>query len=421
MPETVIQAENISKLYHLGTTGSGSLKRDLQMWWDKKVKKKQDMLLPEEESFHTNENFIWALRNVNFEIKEGEAWGIIGRNGAGKSTLLKILSRIIKPTQGHIRGKGKVSSLLEIGTGFHPDLTGRENIFNCGHMLGMNKREILQKFDEIVDFSGVEQFLNTPVKRYSSGMYVRLAFSVAAHLEPDILIVDEVLAVGDADFQRKCLGKMKDQTQKTGRTIIFVSHNLQAITNLCPQAIWLEKGTVHATGASKMVVNKYLGLSQNKLLKKDFSNEPQAPGNDLIRLISFEIIPQLSDPLLPITIKTPLRIKFKFYNASDGITLAVGIHLFTLLDECIFDLSHTPQVYKKGFIEGECEIPGNFLNDGSYYMSIIFVRDSSVELFYYQDGLYFDVEDSRENLNYYDKWMGYVRPDFPIQLTPANE
>jgi len=253
MSEVVIKAENISKLYHLGTTGSGSLKRDLQGWWDKHILKKQEIEIPDDDEGYNNSNeYIWALRNVNFEINQGEAWGIIGRNGAGKSTFLKVLSRIIKPTHGTIYGKGKLSSLLEVGTGFHPDLTGKENIFNSGHMLGMNRREILAKFDEIVDFSGIEKFLNTPVKRYSSGMYVRLAFSVAAHLEPDILIVDEVLAVGDAEFQKKCLAKMKDQTHKTGRTIIFVSHNLQAIGNLCSKAIWLENGSVHANGPSKV-------------------------------------------------------------------------------------------------------------------------------------------------------------------------
>src|SRR5690606_1179354 len=221
MSDIVIQAENISKLYHLGKIGSGSLRRDIQFWWDQNVLRKEDptKYIIDGKKIDNTE-VVWALKNIEFEIKQGESLGIIGHNGAGKSTLLKILSRIVKPTEGIVRGRGSISSLLEVGTGFHADLTGRENIFISGHILGMKKAEILKKFDEIVDFSGVEAFIDTPVKRYSSGMYVRLAFAVAAHLEPDILIVDEVLAVGDADFQKKCLGKMNDASSKSGRTVI---------------------------------------------------------------------------------------------------------------------------------------------------------------------------------------------------------
>ena len=232
MSDIAIQVENISKLYRLGTIGSGSLRRDMQWWWERQVLNKEN---PNNYirggKKVDNTELIWALKNVDFEIKEGETLGIIGQNGAGKSTLLKILSRIVKPTEGIVRGRGSISSLLEVGTGFHAELTGRENIFISGHILGMKKTEISSKFDEIVDFAGVGAFIDTPVKRYSSGMYVRLAFAVAAHLEPDILIVDEVLAVGDAEFQKKCLGKMNDATSKSGRTIIFVSHNLQAVQN----------------------------------------------------------------------------------------------------------------------------------------------------------------------------------------------
>jgi lipopolysaccharide transport system ATP-binding protein len=244
MPETIIQAENISKLYRLGTIGTGSLRRDFTRWWQSQVLKKEDPFFLSGNNSEFNKNYLWALKKVSFEIKEGETWGIIGHNGAGKSTFLKILSRIIRPTEGIIRGTGKVSSLLEVGTGFHHELTGRENIFISGYMLGMKKREIVEKFDQIVEFSGIESFLDTPVKRYSSGMYVRLAFSVAAHLDPDILIVDEVLAVGDADFQKRCMGKMRDISNTVGRTIIFVSHNLQAIANLCDNALWLDKGKI---------------------------------------------------------------------------------------------------------------------------------------------------------------------------------
>jgi lipopolysaccharide transport system ATP-binding protein len=308
-----------------------------------------------------------------------------------------------------------------VGTGFHPELTGRENIFISGNMLGMNKREILQKFDEIVDFAGIGLFLDTPVKRYSSGMYVRLAFAVAAHLEPDILIVDEVLAVGDAEFQKKCLGSMKDATSKSGRTVIFVSHNLQAVSNLCSNAIWLDKGSIKATGDAKSVASTYLGAAQKKSWKQQFSSIAEAPGNHLIKVLLFELVPLLPSPLSPIDIRTALTVKFKFYNSTDNIDLVVGLHLFTLAGECIFDVSHTPAVYKKGILEGECLIPGNFLNDGAYYFSIIFVKDSSEMLYYHEEGLNFDVADFRENINWYGKWMGYVRPQFPLSLVQSNE
>src|SRR6476661_7459343 len=277
MSNIVIQAENLSKLYRLGTLGTGSLKQDLTRWWQHTVLKKQDPFFHGGASEGNSTSHIWALKNVSFEIAEGDVWGIIGHNGSGKSTLLKILSRIVRPTEGRVRGKGKISSLLEVGTGFHQELTGRENIFISGYMLGMKKADIKKNFDEIVAFSGIEPFLDTPVKRYSSGMYVRLAFAVAAHLEPDILIVDEVLAVGDAEFQKKCMGKMKDVSTQKGRTIIFVSHNMQAITSLCSKAIWMQKGQVLANGEAKTVVNNYTSHLQRRLWKQQWSLQ-DAPG-----------------------------------------------------------------------------------------------------------------------------------------------
>jgi len=352
-------------------------------------------------------------------MTEGEVWGIVGHNGAGKSTLLKILSRIVKPTEGVVRGRGKISSLLEVGTGFHQELTGRENIFISGYMLGMKKSDIKKNFDEIVAFSGIGNFLDTPVKRYSSGMYVRLAFAVAAHLEPDILIVDEVLAVGDAEFQKKCMGKMKDVSTQKGRTIIFVSHNMQAITSLCSKAIWLQKGRVLANGEAKTVVNNYTSHLQRRLWKQQWSLQ-DAPGSETIKMLSVELLPHLNDPLAPVDIRTPLTVKFRFYNAEPNANLMTGIHLFTVAGECIFDVATAPANYNKGVLEGECTVPGNFLNDGSYYFSIIFVRDSSQQLFYLEECLYFDVEDYRENMNWYGKWMGYVRPQFPFTLTPVK-
>jgi len=423
MSNTVIKAENISKLYRLGTLGTGSLKQDIKLWWQSQILKTKDPF------FQTGTNtsgdpisngYLWALKGVSFEINEGDVLGIIGRNGAGKSTLLKILSRIIRPTEGNVKGKGKISSLLEVGTGFDQELTGRENIIISGYTLGMKKEQIRKHFDEIVDFSGVESFLDTPVKRYSTGMYVRLAFAVAAHLDPDILIVDEVLAVGDAEFQKKCLGKMKDVSSKKGRTIIFVSHNMQALSSLCSKAIWLNKGNIVGSGDTYSVVNNYLSAYQRKLLKQEWHPHQDAPGNQFITMLSVELIPHLSNPLDPIDIRTPLTVKFRFHNRSHQVMLSTGLHLFTLSGECIFDVCCDAEIHDEGIVEGECQIPGNFLNDGSYYFSIIFMKDTSESLYYFEECLHFDMEDFRDNIKWYGKWQGYVRPKFPFKLKQVN-
>lgn len=413
MSEIVIKAENISKLYQLGSIGSGSLRRDMQQWWHTNINRRNI------KADQCNDK-VWALRHVDFELRQGEAFGIIGHNGAGKSTFLKILSRIIKPTEGRILGKGKISSLLEVGTGFHPELTGRENIFISGHMLGMTKKEITKKFDEIVDFSGVETFLDTPVKRYSSGMYVRLAFAVAAHLEPDILVVDEVLAVGDAEFQKKCLGKMNDATHQNGRTIIFVSHNLQAIGNLCSKAIWLQKGSVVATGNVKDVTTRYMQTLQSKSWSKKFDNINEAPGNDRIRILSAELVPQLDHNDGVFDIRTPIVVKFSFKNVVPGTRLTTDLLLFNVSGECVFDIPSNQLNINEEIVQGECRIPGNFLNDGAYYFSLYFVEDTSKELFTYNECLSFEIADYREQTNWYGKWWGSVRPDFPFTLKPAT-
>jgi lipopolysaccharide transport system ATP-binding protein len=260
MSDIVIRAENIGKLYKLGEIGTGTISHDLNRWWAA-VRGKED---PFAKIGQTNDrtkkgesDYVWALKDINFEVRQGEVLGIIGRNGAGKSTLLKILSKVTTPTTGRIKIKGRIASLLEVGTGFHPELTGRENIFLNGAILGMNKFEIRKKFDEIVDFAGVERYIDTPVKRYSSGMYVRLAFAVAAFLEPEILIVDEVLAVGDADFQKKCLGRMKDVSVNDGRTVLFVSHNMGAVNQLCNTGFLLSSGAVEFSGSVENVVDAY--------------------------------------------------------------------------------------------------------------------------------------------------------------------
>lgn len=261
MSDVAIQVEGLSKLYQLGEISTGTLSRDLQRWWAGARGKEdpfQKIGQANDRAAKGTSDFVWALQDISFEVKEGEILGIIGRNGAGKSTLLKILSRVTKPTTGRIRVRGRMASLLEVGTGFHPELTGRENIFLNGAILGMRKEEIRRKLDEIVDFAGVERYLDTPVKRYSSGMYVRLAFAVAAHLEPEILIVDEVLAVGDAEFQSKCLGKMKDVSEKDGRTVLFVSHNMEAVRRLCTRGMLMKQGKIFTMGSIDDVLSTYI-------------------------------------------------------------------------------------------------------------------------------------------------------------------
>ena len=257
----VISIENVSKQYRLGMVGTGTLSHDLNRWWYKVRGKEDPYLRIGETNDRTRKgktDYVWALRDVNFDIRQGEVLGIIGKNGAGKSTLLKVLSRTTAPTLGRIKVKGRVASLLEVGTGFHPELNGRENVYLNGAIMGMSKTEIRKRFDEIVEFAGVERYIETPVKRYSSGMYVRLAFAVAAHLDPEILVVDEVLAVGDHEFQKKCLGKMDDVSKKEGRTVLFVSHNMASIKTLCTRVISMRNGTLDFSGTAEETINRYL-------------------------------------------------------------------------------------------------------------------------------------------------------------------
>jgi lipopolysaccharide transport system ATP-binding protein len=260
MRKNIIEVDNLSKLYRLGDISSGTISHDLNRWWAK-IRGKEDPLQKigetNDRTLTGDSDYVWSLRNISFSIPEGEVFGIVGRNGSGKSTLLKILSKITRPTKGTVRIGGRIASLLEVGTGFHPDLSGRENIFLNGAVLGMKKAEIRAKFDEIVDFSGVSRYIDTPIKRYSSGMYVRLAFAVAAHLEPDILIVDEVLAVGDAEFQQKCLGKMRHVSRAEGRTVLFVSHNLSAVKKLCTTGLLLDKGHMLLNDRMEKVLEMY--------------------------------------------------------------------------------------------------------------------------------------------------------------------
>ncbi|MFD2999161.1 polysaccharide ABC transporter ATP-binding protein [Pontibacter toksunensis] len=285
MANNVIQVEGVSKQYRLGTVGTGTFSHDLNRWWHT-IRGKEDPYLKigeeNDRSLKGTSDYVWALRDINFNVKEGEVIGIIGKNGAGKSTLLKLLSRTTAPTTGSIKMKGRIASLLEVGTGFHPELSGRDNIYLNGAILGMTRQEVSEKFDEIVKFSGIERYVDTPVKRYSSGMYVRLAFAVAAHLEPDILIVDEVLAVGDAEFQKKAIGKMQDVAKGGHRTVLFVSHNMNAVKDLCERGVLLENGKVSYVGEISEVINRYLNTSSGNTNNPIFFNQQESKAFQLI-------------------------------------------------------------------------------------------------------------------------------------------
>lgn len=316
---TVIKVENISKQYRLGDVGTGALAHDVNKWWHK-VRGKENPYLKigeaNDRATKGESDYVWALKHINFEVKQGEVLGIIGRNGAGKSTLLKILSKTTTPTTGSIKIKGRIASLLEVGTGFHPELSGRENIFLNGAILGMTKQEIKSKFDEIVDFAGIERYIDTPVKRYSSGMYVRLAFGVAAHLEPEILIVDEVLAVGDAEFQKKALGKMKDVSEKGGRTVLFVSHNMAAIQNLCDRGIVLNSGSTSFDGTATASVENY--LSAQKAVSNINDLNTSRIGNGHIKIVNIEICDASDNVIDQVYSGQDFKIKM-YYSAYDQL------------------------------------------------------------------------------------------------------
>ncbi len=325
MSDTVIKVENISKLYRLGEVGTGTISHDLNRWWHK-VRGKEDPYLKigqtNDRTQKGDSDYAWALKDVSFEVKRGEVLGIIGRNGAGKSTLLKILSRVTTPTSGEVKIKGRIASLLEVGTGFNPELTGRDNIYLNGAILGMRKQEINRKFDEIVDFSEVERYIDTPVKRYSSGMYVRLAFAVAAHLEPEILIVDEVLAVGDVQFQKKCMGKMSD-VARHGKTILFVSHNMGAVLSLCNKAVWLANGKYFMGGKAREVGDAYLNANTLQSQQRVSLNTVARAGSDGSRA-KITAIEWLDGVPLRHGCSVRVRLEIAFQNLTEDLRLGIG-------------------------------------------------------------------------------------------------
>ena len=366
---TAIKFENISKQYRLGLVSTQTLSHDLNRWWKMNIQGKEDPYLKigevNDRAHKGESDYVWALKDINFEVQQGDVLGIIGKNGAGKSTLLKILSKVTAPTTGTIKAAGRIASLLEVGTGFHPEMTGRENIYMNGAIMGMTKAEITRKLDEIVDFSGVERYLDTPVKRYSSGMTVRLGFAIAAHLEPEILVVDEVLAVGDAEFQKKAIGKMQDVSKGEGRTVLFVSHNMAAVSTLTTTALCLINGTLTKLGTTQEVINYYLNESNSTI------GDYIAPINNLYPNFtkisvttseSFNIHKNGEDLIVYFEINMPnviMGMGISFQIFSEGET--------PILYGYIFD-SKTPILKNKGINKYKCTIPNCKLYQGQYYI-----------------------------------------------------
>lgn len=421
MSDIAIQVEKISKKFRLGRKHKKhkTLRDTLADTFTAPIRKAGKLLRGEPAGAADLDETIWALRDISFAIKEGEAVGIIGRNGAGKSTLLKILSRITDPTAGVVTIHGRIGSLLEVGTGFHQELSGRENIFLNGAILGMKKTEIDKKFDEIVAFAEVEKFIDTPVKHYSSGMYLRLAFGVAAHLEPEILIVDEVLAVGDARFQKKCLNKMED-VGKTGRTVLFVSHNMSAITRLCQRAILLDGGRLLHDGPSHQVVGLYMHSGLGTTAVREWPDITKAPGGEVARLRALRI--RTEDGLITdnVNIGNPVAIEMEYDVLKSGYVLLPHHHVFNDEGINIFQVHDTDPVWKSrprpaGRYVSTVWIPGNFLSDGMLFVSSGLVTLNPIILeFYERDAVAFQVTDSLENGVARGDWTGkmggLVRP-----------
>ncbi len=417
MSETVIKVENVSKLYKLGYVGSGTFRDDLKYFYDKvRGKTSEAELIAEtnDREIKGNSEYVWALKDINFEAKKGEIWGVIGKNGAGKSTLLKILSKITSPTEGTVKYKGRIASLLEVGTGFHGELTGRENIFLNGAVLGMTKSEIKSKFDEIVAFAGVDRYVDTPVKRYSSGMTVRLGFAIAAHLEPEILIVDEVLAVGDAEFQKKAIGKMQDISAGGGRTVLFVSHNMASVRKLCSKGLLLRNGKVAMIDEIERVVDNYLSTEARQIFKQEWELD-KAPGNDFIRIKSVEVKSGSERIQENFDVKTPLNIHIKFQNLLEKKTdLYISLHLYSYDGSCIFNLGSEIKSFEKGLIQSVLKIPADLMNDGNYFVNIMILDANGPKILYHlQECLSFEINDYRnDKTDWFGKWQGMVRPTF---------
>ncbi len=418
-----IKVENLSKAYQLGEIGTGSLNRDLERWLAK-VRGKEDPFLKigetNDRTSKGNSDVVWSLKDIHFTIEQGDAVGIVGRNGAGKSTLLKLLSRVTSPTTGRIRVKGRIASLLEVGTGFHPELTGRENIYLNGAILGMRKKEITRKFDEIVAFAGVERYIDTPVKRYSSGMYVRLAFAVAAHLESEVLIVDEVLAVGDAEFQKKCLGKMNDVSKGEGRTVLFVSHNMNAIKNLCKKAVLLENGCLVLNAQINIVINRYM----SSIVKKTYWQGTD--GDNHIEIIKTWIknkSPDFENGKLytkdNLEISIELSVKQKLNDVVIGFNL-LSNDFNPLLRAFYNDYNNLTEIDTGTYIVS-FNLPSHFLSNGVYKVdfdiALPFVKKINSEKINLEFELEsFDTKGNRYYLENQPFFNSIIRPDLKSKI-----
>jgi lipopolysaccharide transport system ATP-binding protein len=413
MPDTIIKVKSISKRYRIGAAEKGykTFREAIMKGFTAPIRNFARLRNLTKFKNGEEEDAIWALKDISFEVKKGEVLGIIGKNGSGKSTLLKILSRITEPTSGFIEIYGQISSLLEVGTGFHPELTGRENIFLNGGILGMRKKEIESKFDDIVSFSEIGKFIDTPVKRYSSGMYVRLAFAVAAHLEPEILLVDEVLAVGDAEFQKKCLGKMENLAG-SGKTVLFVSHNMGAIKNLCHRTILLSKGTVAEDGATEQVVKHYLGSGLGTNAERKWDDMKSAPGDDAVRLRAVRAKNAKGEITSRFSIQEPVYIEAEFNVLQEGWVLEeafsfyneTGLFMFASLDNA--DPAWRNRKRPAGLYRSICNIPGNFLNEGTIIVTAAIVTNPHTQHASAPDAISFQV---------FDPGSGGARGDFTLE------
>jgi lipopolysaccharide transport system ATP-binding protein len=406
---TAIRACRLTKEYTLGTRSApyDTLREALVRIWGRS----------DGTSGVSARNTIRALDDVSFELSDGEVLGIIGLNGAGKSTLLKLLSRITRPTTGYAEVFGRVGSLLEVGTGFHPELTGRENIYLNGSILGMDRGFIRRHFDEIVAFAEVERFIDTPVKRYSSGMYMKLAFAVAAHVEPDILIIDEVLSVGDAAFQKKCLERMRNVAAE-GRTVLFVSHNMPAVRKLCTRAIRLKAGRLTDEGDVEGVVSRYLKGAIEQRMDHVWSDPAAAPGSDTVWLQRARVVPRDGLDHGLIDVSTPLTLEFEYWNLRPGVRLNLSLVLYNEEGMPVFNTFPSPDsdghmtAFSEGLFRSRCEIPGGLLNNGLHRVQLHVVQDQGIVLSRHDDILVFDVLDAPDRRGaWFGKWIGAVRPN----------
>ena len=413
---TAISFEHVSKLYRLGLVGTGTLSQDIHRWWVRDVLKKGDPYLmigqTNDRSIKGDSDIVYALQDITFNVEQGDVVGIIGKNGAGKSTLLKLLSRITAPTAGCIRAKGKIASLLEVGTGFHPELTGRENIYMNGSIMGMTKHEIDRKLEEIIDFAGIERYIDTPVKRYSSGMTVRLGFSVAAHLEPDILVVDEVLAVGDAEFQKKAIGKMKDVSQGGGRTVLFVSHNMTAVKSLCHKGVLLENGMLKEIGNTDDIVAHYLRRG-NEIdnYKKWEQPEVKKEGFELLEMGVRKKGGEWTDTM---RVDQDLELVIRYRITQPYEQLHLTFHMKNEQGQKIFSFGGGSQIGRKhdvGEYEQICTFPANFFNWGNYAIDLYVVKDRSKAFLIEDDVITFTLANRELALG---SWMGKE----PGDITP---